>query len=64
MFIVGNDNKIRSWADHWCGRTTLSQSFPQLFAIVAHRNATMEEVWDQNFGQGGCNLRFFRAFND
>ena len=24
----------------------------------------MEEVWDQNFGQGGWNLRFFRAFND
>ncbi|RVX04898.1 hypothetical protein CK203_019317 [Vitis vinifera] len=27
-------------------------------------NATVEEVWDQNFGQGGWNLRFFRAFND
>ena len=24
----------------------------------------MEEVWDQNFGQGDWNLRFFRAFND
>ena len=24
----------------------------------------VEEVWDQNFGQGGWNLRFFRAFND
>ncbi|RVW99798.1 putative mitochondrial protein [Vitis vinifera] len=43
---------------------TLSQSFPQLFALAVHRNATVEEVWDQNFGQGGWNLRFFRAFND
>ena len=24
----------------------------------------VEEVWDQNFGQGGWNLRFFKAFND
>ena len=37
---------------------------PQLFALDVHRNATVEEVWDQNFGQGGWNLRFFRAFND
>ena len=24
----------------------------------------MEETWDHNFGQGGWNLRFLRAFND
>ena len=24
----------------------------------------MEEMWDQNFGQGGWNLRFLRHFND
>ncbi|RVW21375.1 putative ribonuclease H protein [Vitis vinifera] len=27
-------------------------------------NATVDEVWDPNFGQGGWNLRFIRAFND
>ncbi|RVW37305.1 LINE-1 reverse transcriptase-like [Vitis vinifera] len=27
-------------------------------------NATVEEMWDQNFGQGGWNLRFLRDFND
>ena len=64
MFTVGNDTKIRFWTDHWCGLTVLFQSFPQLFAMATHRNATVKEVWDQNFGQGGWNLRFFRAFND
>ena len=64
MFIVGNGNKIRFWTDHWCDRTALSQSFPQLFAMAAHRNATVEEVWDQNLDQGGWNLRFLRDFND
>ena len=42
----------------------LSQNFPHLFAMVVHRNATVEEMWDHNFGQGGWNLRFLRDFND
>ena len=50
MFTVGNGTKIRFGTDHWCGLATLSQSFPQLFALAVHRNATVEEVWDQNFG--------------
>ncbi|RVW39018.1 hypothetical protein CK203_089169 [Vitis vinifera] len=42
----------------------LSQRFPHLFTLAAHRNATIEEMWDQNFGVGGWNLRFIRDFND
>ena len=52
-FTVGNGTKIRFWTDHWCGLAALSQSFPQLYALVVHRNATVDEVWDPNFGQGG-----------
>ena len=32
--------------------------------MVVRRNATVEEMWDQNFGQGGWNLRFLRDFNN
>ncbi|RVW95641.1 hypothetical protein CK203_031611 [Vitis vinifera] len=32
--------------------------------MASHRNATVEEMWDQNFGQGGWNLGFLRDFND
>ncbi|RVX10320.1 putative ribonuclease H protein [Vitis vinifera] len=56
-FKVGKGNKIRFWTDPWCGSYVLSQSFPNLFAMIAHRNATVEEMWDQNFGQSGWNLR-------
>ncbi|RVX17177.1 hypothetical protein CK203_003109 [Vitis vinifera] len=70
-FKVGKGNKIRFWTDPWCGNYVLSQSFPNLFAMAAQRNAmaaqrnaTVEEMWDQNFGQGGWNLRFPRDFND
>ena len=42
----------------------LSQRFSHLFTLAAHRNATIEEMWDQNFGERGWNLRFIRDFND
>ena len=42
-FKVGKGNKIRFWTDPWCGSYVLSQSFPNLFAMATHRNATVEE---------------------
>ena len=44
VFKVGKGNKIRFWTDHWCGDTVLSQNFPHLFTLAAHRNATIEEM--------------------
>ena len=61
---VGKGIKIRFWTDLWCGCTELSQRFPHLYAMAVHKNATVEEMWDQNFGQGAWNLRFLRDFND
>ena len=63
-FRVGKGNQIRFWTDVWCAGTALSQSFPHLFALAVNRNATVEEMWDQNADQGGWNLRFLRNFND
>ena len=62
-FNVGKGTRIRFWTDPWCGGVELSLRFPHLFAVAAHRNATVGEMWDQNSGQGGWNLRFFRDFN-
>ncbi|RVW87985.1 hypothetical protein CK203_033887 [Vitis vinifera] len=52
------------WKEIWKESNWLAQSFPHLYAMASHRNATVEEMWDQNFGQGGWNLRFLRDFND
>ncbi|KAL6327691.1 hypothetical protein AAG906_022631 [Vitis piasezkii] len=57
VFNVGKGTKIRFWTDLWCVCTVLSQRFPHLYAMAVHRNATVEEMWDQNFGHGGWNLR-------
>ena len=64
VFKVGKDNKIRFWTDTWCGDIVLSQRFSHLYILAAHRNASIEEMWDQNVGEGGWNLRFIRDFND
>ncbi|RVW25029.1 putative ribonuclease H protein [Vitis vinifera] len=49
-FIVGKGSKINFWTDVWCKGTRLSQNFSHLYAMASHRNATVEEMWDQNFG--------------
>ena len=63
-FTIGNGTKIRFWTNLWCGSTVLSQRFPHLHVMAAHRNAMVEEMWDHNVGQGGWDLRFMRDFND
>ncbi|RVW43483.1 hypothetical protein CK203_095333 [Vitis vinifera] len=63
-FKVGKGSRIRFWTDHWCGNSVLSQDFPNLFSMAAHRNVTVEECWDQNTGQGGWILGLLRDLND
>ncbi|RVW97910.1 Transposon TX1 uncharacterized 149 kDa protein [Vitis vinifera] len=63
-FKVGKGNKISFWTDVWCGDSTLSQRFPHLYILAANRNAKVEDLWDQNAGEGGWNLCFIRDFND
>ena len=43
-FKVGKGTKVKFWTNCWCGNATLSQNFPQLFALAVHRNATVNEV--------------------
>ena len=43
-FKVGKGTKVSFWTDHWCGNEVLSQAFPQLFALAAQRNASVNEM--------------------
>ncbi|RVW34522.1 hypothetical protein CK203_115339 [Vitis vinifera] len=38
--------------------------FQPPFCLAVHRDATIEEMWDQHSGQGDWNLVFVRDFND
>ena len=63
-FRVGKGNMICFWTDVWCSDSSLAQRFPHLFGMAAHKSLTVEEMWDQNSGQGNWNLHFLRDFND
>ncbi|RVX22344.1 putative ribonuclease H protein [Vitis vinifera] len=63
-FRVGKGNMICFWTDVWCSESSLAQCFPHLFGMAAHQSLTVEEMWDQNSGQGNWNLHFLRDFND
>ncbi|RVW28883.1 Sec1 family domain-containing protein MIP3 [Vitis vinifera] len=63
-FRVGKGNMICFWTDVWCSDSSLAQCFPHLFGMAAHQSLTIEEMWDQNSGQGNWNLHFLRDFND
>ncbi|RVW33862.1 Vesicle transport protein SFT2B [Vitis vinifera] len=63
-YLVGKGSKIKFWKDSWCTGTPLSQCFNHLFVLAVHRDATIEEMWDQHSGQGDWNLVFVRDFND
>ncbi|KAJ9674776.1 hypothetical protein PVL29_023982 [Vitis rotundifolia] len=63
-FKVGKGTRVKFWTDQWCGNEAMSQTFPHLFTLAVHRNATVNEVWDTNLGQGEWNLRFSSDFND
>ncbi|KAJ9674856.1 hypothetical protein PVL29_024033 [Vitis rotundifolia] len=52
-FLAGKGTRIKFWTDIWCTSTALSQDFPHLFVMAVQRNATIEEMWDHNSGQGG-----------
>ncbi|RVW42960.1 hypothetical protein CK203_076296 [Vitis vinifera] len=62
VFLAGKGTKIRFWIDVWCVDIALSHCFPHLFIMVVHRNATVEEMWDQNSGQGGLLWRKTQFF--
>ena len=63
-FRIGDGSRVRFWTNHWCSSTTLSISFPSLFGIVANKNETVAEVWDQSVGSGYWNLNLVRSVND
>ena len=61
---LGNGRRLRFWLDPWCGGTALCNAFPTLFNVVAHKDATIAEVWDSSRVDGGWSPVFQRPFND
>ena len=48
----------------WCGNLLLSESFPKFYTLARTKGAMLAEVCDNSKGNGVCNPRFARLFND
>ena len=57
-FKVGNGALLSFWQDPWCGDTPLMVRFPELYRIVSHPKASIQDLmifdgtnhlWDVNF---------------
>ena len=53
VFEVGNGSKVLFLKDKWCGSMALCGAFPNLFAVAAHKDAVIKEMWSPDEG-GGC----------
>ena len=47
-YIVGNDRRVQFWKDAGCGEAAVCTMFPSLFALVAHKEGSMADVWDSS----------------
>ena len=64
LFEVGNGSRVLFWKDKWCGSMTLCDAFPNLFAVVAHIDVVIKEMWILDEGGRCWNSFFVRPFND
>lgn len=51
---VGNRAKTSFWDDDWIGNRPLKETFPDLFNLVQHPQATVAEIWSLQ----GWNVNF------
>jgi hypothetical protein len=55
-FRVGDGEGTRFWEDRWLGNAPLAMQFPNLYAIVNHKNVTVART----ISESGLNISFRR----
>lgn len=61
---IGDGNRVWFWRDLWCRELALSSSFSTLFNLVAHKDAMVRDVQENNGGGVGWSPCFTRSFNN
>ena len=64
VFSLGDVRRLRFWKDIWCGEVALSNVFPNLFNMAAHKEVMVVDIWDFSRAEGARSLVFVRDFND
>lgn len=56
-FVIGDGSRVKFWKDIWCSEEPLSEMFPNLFALIEAKEATVAYLWEQREG-GSLELPF------
>ena len=61
LYDIGDGSRVKFWQDHWCGETSLSVNYPELFRFCRDKEASVAAlmkytngvlVWDVSFFTG------------
>ena len=44
--VVGDRKHFLFWKDIWCGMETLSETFHNIYTMIATKDAYLEDLWD------------------
>ena len=50
---------MKFWQDHWCGKTSLAVSYPELFQICRDQEVSMAEIMKFDNGTLFWDVSFF-----
>ena len=53
VFSLGDSMRLQFWKDIWCREVALSNAFPNLFNMAAHKEVLVADVWDFSRAEGG-----------
>ncbi|KAG2684632.1 hypothetical protein I3760_10G084800 [Carya illinoinensis] len=63
-FVEGRGTRVRIWVDVWCGDVALKETFPSLFRIALHKEASVADYMDSSNGLLQYNVSFIRSVQD
>ncbi|XP_075645387.1 uncharacterized protein LOC142616412 [Castanea sativa] len=44
MYDIGDGSKVQFWLDHWCGTSSLTDCYPELYRICCRKEATVADL--------------------
>ena len=61
MYDIGDGSKVKFWKDYWCGETSLTVNYSDLFGFCRNKEASVAELMKSTNGVLFWDVSFFRS---
>ena len=61
LYDIGDGSRVKFWEDRWCGETSLTVRYPDLFRFCRNKDASVVELMKSSNGVLFWDVRFFRG---